>query len=133
MKPTLSTQPLATMISRLVSGRLEARDAVRLGELLKNSKAARDYYRFYLARRWIHVVQTYDGRVLRLFVDGELVNETPEVKPFQGSVLRPVIGVLRPTQDETRRQWIGGIDEVSLYDRVLTPEKIQAQFLALNR
>lgn len=87
----------------------------------------------YLARRWVHVAQTHDGEMLRLFADGELVNETPDVKGFQGSLLRPVIGVLRPTQDEYRRQWIGGIDEVALYDRALRQEEVSAHFRALER
>lgn len=87
----------------------------------------------YLARRWIHVAQTYDGITLRLFVDGELLNETSETRSPQGSLLRPVIAVLRPTHDEFRRQWIGGIDEVALYDRVLSPQEIQTHFQALDR
>lgn len=86
----------------------------------------------YLARRWIHVVQTHDGKTLRLYVDGKLVNETPDLQEFQNSLLRPVIAVLRPTQDEFRRQWIGGIDEVALYDRVLTSQEIQTHFQALD-
>lgn len=86
----------------------------------------------YLARRWVHVVQTHDGKMLRLYIDGKWVNETPDIQEFQGSLLRPVIAVLRPTQDQMRRQWIGGIDEVALYDRVLSPQEIQTHFQALD-
>lgn len=87
----------------------------------------------YLERRWIHVVQTYDGKTMRLFVDGQLANAGDEEYPPRGSILSPVIGSLRAEQGANMRQWIGGIDEVALYNRVLKPAEVQAHFSALEK
>jgi hypothetical protein len=78
------------------------------------------YHNTSLGLLWHHVVLTYDGITIRLYVDGNLVNETSY--PYHRI-------------DLTRsplyfgRFYCGFIDEISLYDRALTLEQIRNHFL----
>jgi N,N-dimethylformamidase beta subunit-like protein/concanavalin A-like lectin/glucanase superfamily protein len=79
------------------------------------------------ARRWQHVVGTWDGKVKRLWIDGKLVGE----QPFEG-----------PARPGTAPLWLGACGHdgpaVNLlegdlampvvYDRALSPEEVQARF-----
>jgi Concanavalin A-like lectin/glucanases superfamily len=73
--------------------------------------------------RWSHLAVTYDGEMLRLFIDGSEVSS----RPTSGSILK--------TSDPL---WIGGnhpygeyfnglIDEVRIYDRALNARQIRAE------
>ena len=73
--------------------------------------------------RWTHVAVTYDGAVLRLYVDGTRVSR------------QPTTGTLPRTSDPL---WIGGnhpygeyfdglIDEVRVYHRGLSPSAVRAE------
>lgn len=86
----------------------------------------------HLLRRWIHLAFTYDGRNLRLYVDGELSDHTEANLPFQQGALRPIIGRLQPAKYGEQRQWHGGIDEVALYQRVLDATEIKRHASALR-
>ena len=74
---------------------------------------------------WHHVVGTYDGASTKLYVDGVLQNEIPFVGNI-GANNRPV---------QIGRSWGGGnpqrhfggmLDEVKVYNIVLTPEQVLA-------
>ena len=73
--------------------------------------------------RWSHVAVTYDGEMLRLYVDGSPVST------------RAISGTIRRTADPL---WIGGnhpygeyfhgvIDEVRVYDRALAAAEVRAE------
>ncbi len=87
----------------------------------------------HLLYRWIHAAVTHDGERIRLYIDGELSDEATTKLPFQNANLRPIIGRLQPDPRDEARQWIGGIDEVALYGRVLAPAEIRAHATALAR
>lgn len=86
----------------------------------------------HLMHRWIHVVFTHDGQSLRLYIDGRLSDQVASGLEFQNAALRPIIGRMQPLRVGEKRQWIGGIDEVALYDRALNPAEIRAHFEALE-
>jgi hypothetical protein len=74
--------------------------------------------------RWVHVAGTFDGSVMRLYMDGE----------EQGSLARP--GALKPNSQylclgnydvKHDAHFTGLLDEVKLYSRALTREEIKAQ------
>lgn len=87
----------------------------------------------HLMHRWIHVAFTHDGKHLRLYLDGKLSDEAAASLDFQNAALRPIIGRMQPLPVGETRQWIGGIDEVALYGRVLSKEEISAHAAALER
>ena len=69
-----------------------------------------------------HVVGTYNGSVMRLFVDGVLV----AARPVQGTV--QTTDFLHFGGSESP---LGGLlDEITVYDRALSAEEIQAEFAA---
>ncbi len=73
--------------------------------------------------RWVHLAGTFDGRTIRIYVDGEL----------RGSMERP--GPVRPNQYpltlgnyETghRAHFWGLLDEVKVWNRALSAEEVKA-------
>jgi hypothetical protein len=74
---------------------------------------------------WHHLAMTYDGSVLRLFVDGEPVDEEPASGQIQPSPYYPMrIGA----QQSNTTYFDGHIDEVAVYDHVLEPAIFQERF-----
>jgi len=71
--------------------------------------------------RFSHVVGTYDGRRLSIYVDGQLAEQLVLDATIQHSSEALEIG--RGGQ-ESSYGWDGTIDEVALYDRVLTPREV---------
>ena len=88
------------------------------------------------AGEWHHVAGTYDGTQLRLYIDGQ-----PFGNPtLRSGVIRPMQGFLSIGTEDGRtaffpgccagRYFNGLIDEVEIFSRALSPEEIQAIFLA---
>ena len=71
---------------------------------------------------WSHVVGTYDGMAIRLYVNGELRSEVPYSAPLVHSQ-----APLRISTAESFN-WVGDVDEVAIYSRALTQEEIAAHF-----
>jgi hypothetical protein len=70
---------------------------------------------------WYHVAGTFDGSVIRLFVDGVEVETTAA-----GGTIDQTSSPFRVgTADASGDFFDGLIDEVRVYDRVLTPTEIQ--------
>ncbi|HXJ61212.1 MAG TPA: LamG-like jellyroll fold domain-containing protein [Verrucomicrobiae bacterium] len=71
---------------------------------------------------WSHLACTYDGVVMRLYVNGVQVASRP-----LNSLIRTSTGPLTIGGDEIYGQfWTGGIDEVRVYARALSGPEIQA-------
>jgi Concanavalin A-like lectin/glucanases superfamily/Bacterial Ig-like domain/Bacterial Ig domain/PKD domain/Glucose / Sorbosone dehydrogenase len=71
---------------------------------------------------WVHMAQTYDGAVLRLYVNGVEVATRAIAGAVATSTGALTFGgnTIWPTED-----FAGRIDEVRLYNRALTPAEIQ--------
>jgi hypothetical protein len=67
--------------------------------------------------RWTHVVGTYDGSALSLYIDGVLIDTAISPRPLEGQA-NLTLG--KGIADGI----IGGLDEVAIYDRALTTERI---------
>jgi hypothetical protein len=80
------------------------------------------------ANEWHHVTGTFDGKVLRLYVDGKLeaMRNTSAVPNLNKQPL--VIGAKH--QGIAGDCFIGALDEVSLYDRPLSDTEIMAMYQA---
>jgi hypothetical protein len=71
---------------------------------------------------WSHVASTYDGSMLRLYVDGALVSSTAASGNMAAST-----GVLRVGGNGVWPEWFAGlIDEVRVYNRALSASEIQS-------
>jgi hypothetical protein len=70
---------------------------------------------------WTHLAATYDGAMLRLYVNGALAGSTA----LTGS-LDATTGPLRIGGNSVRSEWFNGlIDEVRVYSRALSQSEIQ--------
>lgn len=79
---------------------------------------------------WYHVAGTYDGSVMKIYVNGQLENRTTEQS---GDILYPPnafyeIGAYRDDDEYYRLK--GSLKEVRLYDRVLSADEIANRFRA---
>ena len=81
---------------------------------------------------WHLVVSTFDGRVFRLYVDGQLANESVlDVKPKAGGHF--CMGRIGAESEWTRgSHFHGRIAEARVYNRALTHAEISRQFRATN-
>ena len=71
---------------------------------------------------WTFLATTYDGSVLRLYLNGTLASSTPVSGAMQAST-----GALRIGGNSVWAEWFSGlIDEVRVYDRPLSASQIQA-------
>ncbi len=75
--------------------------------------------------QWHHVVGTYDGQVMRVYLDAVLVSERTQSGNLI-STTEPLLIGRRALGDN--RFFRGFIDEVSVWDRALTQAEIQNQF-----
>jgi PKD repeat protein len=74
-----------------------------------------------VAEEWTHLATTYDGTVLKLYVNGTLAREHPVAGWIQQSD-----GVLRIGGNSIWGEYFGGlIDEVRVYNRALAVDEIQ--------
>jgi len=77
-------------------------------------------------KEWHHLVATYDGKMMRLFVDGKLDTEEPYSGKVNVNANSLTIGKYG---GET---FIGAMDEVALYDRALTEDEINSLLIGWN-
>ncbi|MBN8460550.1 MAG: LamG domain-containing protein [Verrucomicrobia bacterium] len=87
----------------------------------------------HLLHAWHHAALTYDGSVMRLYLDGLPTDEAATISQWTGDTVRVVVGRLQPMPQDELRQWIGGIDEVAIYPRPLPPDAILRHSQALRR
>jgi hypothetical protein len=74
-------------------------------------------------RRWSHLATTWDGAVLRLYVNGAEVAS----QPLRGLGADAQRGALRIGGNKLWNEWFKGtIDEVRVYDRALSAARIRA-------
>ena len=70
--------------------------------------------------RTYHVAATYDGTMIRLYIDGSLVASTAATGGLSPGVTDLTIG--RPDYPDAR--WQGLIDELAIYPTALPPARI---------
>lgn len=73
---------------------------------------------------YAHLVGTYDGTTLRLYVDGVLASSSMTTKTYPGTHGQPFSIGANSNADSNHFE--GDIDEVALYDHVLTQDRIKA-------
>jgi hypothetical protein len=73
--------------------------------------------------RWVHLAGTFDGHVMRIYVDGEEHGRMEREGPIHPNDFNLCIGSFDPGHFA---HFNGVLDEVSLYSRALSPEEIRA-------
>jgi hypothetical protein len=79
--------------------------------------------------QWQHVVAIWDEREIRLYYNGRLERLIEVERPPSPGAFHLILGQLKPHR--TERQFSGGIDELAVYQRILTPEEIEDHFRML--
>jgi len=72
-------------------------------------------------KAWHHVVVTYDGSLVRLYIDGSLNATVSEPGSFGHLFSNYVLGI-DPTFEH---RWTGFVDDLRFYSRTLTPSDVQ--------
>ena len=72
---------------------------------------------------WHHLVGTYDGTNVRIYVDGVEETENPTTASRMGDATGHSVGI-GENLDKTGRHVEGDIDDITIWDRVLTPGQI---------
>jgi hypothetical protein len=76
------------------------------------------------ADSWSHLVATWNGSTMELWVDGVLRATRALAAPSASGSQSLYLGSTNQSYD-----WLDGtLDEIALYDKALTPERIQAHF-----
>ena len=85
----------------------------------------------YKPGKWHHVVSVYDGKQMRLYLNGEQVASTAIVGRID---FAPCISIGRPPgpmpveRREVNKEMLGQIDEVAVYNRALTAAQIAEHY-----
>jgi hypothetical protein len=72
---------------------------------------------------WHHAAGTYDGKHLRLYIDGKPQKQTATA-PTLNAPDAPVLIATGPEATKTKRTLFGTVDEVMIFNRSLSPEEI---------
>ena len=72
---------------------------------------------------YTHIMSTYDGEVLRIYINGEESSSLPW-NSHPGDVLTPTLIGATHSQGEILPRFIGEIDDLVIYDRALTETEI---------
>jgi hypothetical protein len=75
---------------------------------------------------FVYIVGTYDGVVLRLYLNGEFAGSAPDGNTINTAPSALFIG----SQGETTGRFAGALDEIAVYDFALTPPQILAHYNA---
>jgi hypothetical protein len=73
-----------------------------------------------------HVVVTYDGLKLSLFVNGSLLAATNASNPVTSAVGGLTLGATSPS--DATNGFVGVLDEFAVYDRALDPSRVAAHY-----
>jgi hypothetical protein len=78
------------------------------------------------AGTWYHIVSTYDGSNLRIYINGSLIATTPSTRSIENHTLP-----LRLGSGSSGADFLGGVvDEVAIYSSALSLARIQAHYNA---
>jgi hypothetical protein len=74
---------------------------------------------------WSHVVGTYDGAKIKIYLNGTLVDQLVYSSPMAYSTAPLLIG---DAAGASTYHWTGGLDDVSIYNRALTANEVAAHY-----
>jgi hypothetical protein len=75
--------------------------------------------------RWVHLVGTFDGKTMRIYVDGTEQGAMERAGPVKPNAFHLVLGNYEVGHAS---HFVGLLDEVRLYSRALTPDEIRTHY-----
>jgi hypothetical protein len=83
--------------------------------------------------QWVHMVGTYDGSTVRLYVNGVQQYSTPWTGTFATDTTGITIGASHNSGSHVAEEaFNGSIDEVSIYSRALTAQEVTQLYQAMS-
>jgi hypothetical protein len=79
----------------------------------------------YTLRKWQHLVAVKDAEQMRLYINGTLAGEGTDTTEMPAG-MRLLVGRLYPSRQV--RPFIGQLDELAIYNRVLAPQEIKQHY-----
>ena len=79
---------------------------------------------------WYHAAGTYDGKSIKIYIDGELSNEMNAASPIATTTDVLTIGA---NKDGASNRFDGVIDEVGIFNRALTPDEVKQTMEGFDR
>lgn len=76
-----------------------------------------------VAGNWYHVAATYDRSIMRIYINGNLVNSASYSQPINTNNFGLFIG---ENSQQRNRYWSGDIDELTTWDGAITPQQVLA-------
>ena len=80
--------------------------------------------------RWVQIAGTFDGKLMRIYVDGEERGTMERPGPVKPNEFRICLGSYEAGH---RAHFIGLLDEVKLYGRALSGAEVRAHYQALSQ
>lgn len=83
---------------------------------------------------WHHVVGTFDGATIKVYIDGALAGSTPAVTPFTPTMWHQVNFLIAHGRygDNAVATFPGSLDEIAFYNYALTPAQVAAHYAAIT-
>ncbi|MBI2300486.1 MAG: glycoside hydrolase family 99-like domain-containing protein [Armatimonadetes bacterium] len=78
--------------------------------------------------RWVHLCGTFDGKLMRIYVDGEEQGEMERPGPIHANEFHLCLGNF---ELKHAAHFVGLLDEVKLYGRALSPAEVREHFQRL--
>jgi hypothetical protein len=80
--------------------------------------------------QWYHFVAQLDGAEVRLFLNGQELADLVDSDPIAWQEQQGTIGARINTGGDTVQPFPGLIDELAIYDKLLSPERVMAHYQA---
>ncbi len=80
--------------------------------------------------KWVHLAATYDGNMMRIYMDGEECASLERIGPVNPNDFNLCMGSFAESHEA---HFTGKLDEVRLYNKALSAEEVRKHAGALNR
>lgn len=101
------------------------------GFIISSNYSSQATLQNFIPKEWTHVVGTYDGNELKMYINGTLADTKIFIEPITGFSAPLVLGYFKDANNNDL-YWNGIIDELYIYHRILTEEDINMLYKLNN-
>jgi len=120
-------------VYKLTAGLHDSDDPLRFGFAVLGEEASCEHQPEFEARRWYHVVGTYDGQRICSYIDGTLWASKDHVTVLTHTNPTTIGGPVPAGDTPLFRSTPYRIDEVRMYSRALTPAEVYERFYTASQ